>query len=277
MLGSRALPSNSFLRCIEPIKSLYGDGWQKLPISGIVGSTVSERARCMDAEFFALALIWYVAFLFSTVCHEAAHALVAKWGGDLTAYAGGHVTLDPLPHIKREPFGLVIIPWLCLIASHGTSLFGWGSAPFDPYWQIRYPKRAALMALAGPVSNFLIALIAAVIMHIGIAYGVFNLTFSPVIGSTAGGLFDGAAMFLSVLFILNIILGVFNLLPIPPLDGYSVLGLFVPEQAFLNMLSFARSSGFSIVGIILAYQFFPHLVRPVLGWAMYLFMLPLVP
>jgi Zn-dependent protease len=114
-------------------------------------------------------------------------------------------------------------------------------------------------------------------MHIGIAYGVFNLTFSPVIGSTAGGLFDGAAMFLSVLFILNIILGVFNLLPIPPLDGYSVLGLFVPEQAFLNMLSFARSSGFSIVGIILAYQFFPHLVRPVLGWAMYLFMLPLVP
>lgn len=230
----------------------------------------------MDAEFFAIALIWYVAFLFSTVCHEAAHALVAKWGGDLTAYAGGHVTLDPLPHIKREPFGLVVIPWLCLIASQGTSLFGWGSAPFDPYWQIRYPKRAAVMALAGPISNFLIALVAAIVMHIGIAYGIFTLNFSPVVTSTHGGFLEGAAMFLSVLFILNIILGVFNLLPIPPLDGYSVLGLFVPEQTYLNLLNFARSSGFSILGIIIAYQVFPHLVRPVLGWAMYLFMLPLV-
>jgi Zn-dependent protease len=162
-----------------------------------------------------------------------------------------------------------------LIASHGTSLFGWGSAPFNPYWQIRYPRRAALMALAGPISNFLIALCAAVIMHIGIAYGLFTLTFSPVISSNAGGFFDGAAMFLSVLFILNIILGVFNLLPIPPLDGYSVLGLFVPERTYLQLLEFARSSGFSFLGIIVAYKVFPHLARPVLGWAMYLFMLPL--
>ncbi len=231
----------------------------------------------MDSEFFAVALVWYVAFLFSTVCHEAAHAIVAKWGGDLTAYAGGHVTLDPIPHIKREPFGLVIIPWLCLITSHGTSLFGWGSAPFDPYWQIRYPKRAALMALAGPLSNFLIAFVAAIIMHVGISYGVFTLTLSPVIGSTTGGFLDGAAMFLSVLFILNIILGVFNLLPIPPLDGYSVLGLLMPERAYLNLLNFARSPGFSIIGILVAFQIFPQLVRPVLGLAMHIFMLPLMP
>lgn len=231
----------------------------------------------MDSDFFAMALIWYVAFLFSTVCHEAAHALVAKWGGDLTAYSGGQVTLDPIPHIKREPFGLVVIPWLCLLASQGTSMFGWGSAPFDPHWQIRYPRRAAVMALAGPVSNFLIAFIAAVIMHMGISSGLFAINFSPVITSTHGAFLEGAAMFLSVLFILNIILGVFNLLPIPPLDGYSVLGLFMPERAYLSFLTFARSPGFSIFGLILSYQLFPYLVRPVLGWAMYLFMLPILP
>lgn len=228
----------------------------------------------MGSDFFAMALIWYVAFLFSTVCHESAHALVAKWGGDPTAYAGGQVTLDPIPHIKREPFGLVVIPWLCLIATHGATMFGWGSAPFDPYWQIRYPKRAAVMALAGPVSNFLIAFVAAVLMHIGIAYGLFAPGL-PVVSVTGESFVDGAAMLLSVLFILNVILGVFNLLPIPPLDGYSVLGLFVPERTYLQLLEFGRTSGFSVFGIILAYMIFPRVVEPVLSFAKYLFFLPL--
>ena len=228
----------------------------------------------MSSDFFAMALIWYVAFLFSTVCHEAAHALVAKWGGDPTAYAGGQVTLDPIPHIKREPFGLVVIPWLCLIATHGATMFGWGSAPFDPYWQIRYPKRAAVMALAGPVSNFLIAIFAAVVMHIGIAYGIF-VPGLPVVSVTGDSFIDGAAMLLSVLFILNVILGVFNLLPLPPLDGYSVLGLFVPERTYLQLLEFSRTSGFSGFGIILAYLLFPRVVDPVLSFAKYLFFLPL--
>ena len=125
-------------------------------------------------DFLGLVPIFYVVFLFSTVCHEAAHALVAKWGGDLTAYAGGQVTLDPLPHLKREPFGLVVIPLLS--RSTSGSMFGWGSAPFDPYWQIRYPRRAALMALAGPVANLILACVAAVLMHVGVATGVFAAT-----------------------------------------------------------------------------------------------------
>jgi Zn-dependent protease len=228
----------------------------------------------MSSDFFAMALIWYVAFLFSTVCHEAAHALVAKWGGDATAYAGGQVTLDPIPHIKREPFGLVVIPWLCILATHGATMFGWGSAPFDPYWQIRYPKRAAVMALAGPVSNFIIAFFAAIVMHIGISYGFFAPGL-PVVSASGDSFIDGAAMLLSVLFILNVILGVFNLLPLPPLDGYSVLGLFVPERTYLRLLEFARTSGFSGFGIILAYLIFPRVVEPVLAFAKYLFLLPL--
>jgi Zn-dependent protease len=154
-------------------------------------------------------------------------------------------------------------------------MFGWGSAPFDPFWQIRYPRRAALMALAGPVSNFLIAGVAGVLMHVGIAYGIFVIDGNPLVTSSDGPFLEGAGMFLSVLFILNIILGVFNLLPVPPLDGYSVLGLFVPERAFLRLLDFARSPGFSLLGIILAYQIFPQIVRPVLHAAFYLFMLPL--
>lgn len=228
-----------------------------------------------SADFIAIALIWYVAFLFSTVCHEAAHSLVAKWGGDRTAYAGGQVTLDPIPHIKREPFGLVVVPLLCLFATHGATMFGWGSAPFDPFWQIRYPRRAALMALAGPVSNFLIAIAAAILMHVGIYFEIFAAGF-PISASTGDAFIDGAAMLLSVLFILNVILGVFNLLPIPPLDGYSVLGLFLPEQTYLKFLDFSRTSGFSGFGIILAYMIFPRIVEPVLAWAKYLFLLPLL-
>ena len=218
-----------------------------------------------------MAPLWYVAFLFSTVCHEAAHALVAKWGGDQTAYAGGHVTLDPVPHLRREPFGLIVIPLLTLLASRGASMFGWGSAPFDPFWQIRYPKRAALMALAGPLSNFLIALSAGVFMHTGVTMGFFEPSFSTLVYSPLGGLVDGLASFLRVLFILNIILAVFNLLPIPPLDGYSVLGLVLPEEIFLKLLEFARSSGFNFLGIILAYQLFPVVVTPVLQVAVALF------
>lgn len=234
----------------------------------------------MDSEIFALIPLWYVAFLFSTVCHEAAHALVAKWGGDLTAYAGGQVTLDPVPHIKREPFGLLVIPLVTLLTSKGGSMFGWGSAPFDPYWQIRHPRRAALMALAGPVTNFFLAIVAAVCIHIGLAQGVFDLP-QVVVGTQlvsavgSSGIMEGLASFLGIMFILNVLLGTLNLLPVPPLDGYSVLGLFLPEDVTLKMLSMARSSGFSIFGVLLAFQFFPYIASPVLRVAVRLLYMPL--
>ena len=66
----------------------------------------------MSSDFLVAGLIWYVVFLLSTTCHEAAHALAAKWGGDLTAFHGGQVSLDPVPHIRREPFGMVVFPIL---------------------------------------------------------------------------------------------------------------------------------------------------------------------
>ncbi|MCX6611577.1 MAG: hypothetical protein NTW74_12090, partial [Acidobacteria bacterium] len=100
----------------------------------------------MESEWVGLALFFYIAFLFSTICHEAAHALVAKWGGDDTAYLNGQVTLDPMPHIRQEPFGLGILPLISLLlsmAGNGWGVIGYASAPFDPMWAVRNPKKAA--------------------------------------------------------------------------------------------------------------------------------------
>ena len=120
----------------------------------------------------ASAFIYYIVFLFSTTLHEAAHAWAAKLGGDLTAYHGGQVTLDPRPHIRREPFGMVILPLLSVVTS-GWPL-GFASAPFDPQWALRYPRRAGWMALAGPGANLLLMLIAGLALRIGLTIGLFT-------------------------------------------------------------------------------------------------------
>jgi len=221
----------------------------------------------MSPDLLALAPIYYVVFLFSTVCHEAAHALVARWGGDVTAYTGGQVSLDPIPHIRREPFGLVVVPILLLVATGGRSLFGWGSAPFNPLWQIRYPRRAALMALAGPVANFTLACIAFFLIRFSVYSEIF-------LGDTSG-FGESLLTFLHTLFMLNVVLGVFNLLPLPPLDGWSVLGLVLPEDLSLKMIELARTPGASMVGILVAWQLFPRMAGPVLQFAQGLLLLGL--
>ncbi len=219
----------------------------------------------------ALSLIQYMVFLFSTVCHEAAHALAAKWGGDPTAFLGGQVTLSPWPHIRREPFGMVLMPLLGLFT--GTGLIGWASAPFDPFWSQRYPKRAAWMSLAGPMANFTLVIIAAVLMRVGFAARLFRFPdhFSSMHLVQATGsseLMDGAAVFLSVLFSLNILLGTFNLLPIPPLDGFSVLGLFLPENAARKLAELRISIGaYAFIGLLLAWRVFGDMYIFVMGHA----------
>lgn len=225
----------------------------------------------MTSELLAMVPIWYVAFLFSTVAHEAAHALVAKWGGDDTAYAGGQVTLDPTPHIRREPFGLVVVPLLMLFTS--GMMIGWGSAPYNPYWQVRYPKRAALMALAGPLTNLALALITGIIIRILIETGVFGFPFSGVsftrlVSVETGGFLEGLATLLSVLFSLNVILFAFNLIPFPPLDGYTVLGLVLPERLSLKMIELSHSPMFSIFGILIAWKIFPLIAPGCLKFAL---------
>ena len=166
----------------------------------------------MNAELLGLGVMWYVVFLFSLTCHEASHALAAKLGGDLTAFHGGQVTLNPIPHMRREPFGTIVFPLLSYAV--GGWMIGWGSAPYDPRWQYRYPRRAAGMALAGPLANVALLMMAAVAIHIGIATGMFSepssARFTQVVASTSAGFPEALATFFSILFSLNLLLAAFN-------------------------------------------------------------------
>src|ERR1700733_10939440 len=218
----------------------------------------------MTAQFLLLGVIWYIVFLFSTTCHEGAHALIARIGGDSTAFHGGQVTLNPWPHIRREPFGLVVVPILSYFVAHW--MIGWASAPYDPDWQQRYPRRAAWMALGGPAANFSLMLVAAIAIELGVHYGVFepplNPGFAQVTQATGAGPAAFAATFLSILFILNLILGTFNLLPVPPLDGQNVIKLLMPEPFALRYLGWTRQ-GFGFIGLFVAWYLFdiifPHI------------------
>ncbi len=207
-----------------------------------------------------IGLIWFVVFLFSTTCHEGAHALVAKLGGDPTA--SGQVTLNPIPHIQREPFGMVLVPLLSYF--YGGWMMGWASAPYDPMWAYRHPHRAARMALAGPAANFVLMLIGAIGIRAGLAIGTFqppaSVSFTRIVEATDPSGFGALlAIFLSVLFILNLILGTFNLLPVPPLDGNVGVTIFMSEEKARSFLDLFRQSGFGMMGIVLAWVVFGRL------------------
>src|ERR1700740_3864116 len=97
----------------------------------------------MTPDFLVLGVIWYIVFLFSTTCHEGPHRLAAKLGGDTTAFEGGQVSLNPIPHIRRSPVGLVLVPIISYFVAHW--MLGWASAPYDPLWQEGHPRRATWM------------------------------------------------------------------------------------------------------------------------------------
>jgi Zn-dependent protease len=212
----------------------------------------------MGSEVIALGVIWYVAFLLSLTCHEAAHALAAKKAGDPTAHEAGQVTLNPVPHMRREPFGTILVPLITYAAS--GFMLGWASAPYDPSWQQRHPKRAAWMALAGPAANLLLVAISVAAIRIGIAAGAFQMpgafNFSHMVAAPGGGLAEGLAKFLSILFSLNLMLGAFNLLPLPPLDGATAIGIFLSDKAALRFATLARSPMFSLIGLLVAWRVF---------------------
>ena len=204
----------------------------------------------LSPEALAGYFILFVVFLFSTTCHEAAHALVAKIGGDETAFHGGQVTLNPVPHIQREPWGMVIIPILMLVMT--GSIIGWASAPYDPNWERRHPHRAAWMALAGPATNYTLMLIAAILLRVGwqqawlhpFAYTLAYVTFS-----------------------LNLLLGTFNLLPVTPLDGSTAIMLFMPEGRAARYLDWLRGNQYGLVGLVVALVGFKYIYAPIEAFA----------
>jgi len=214
----------------------------------------------LSPELLALGFIWYVAFLFSTTCHEAAHALAAKSGGDDTAFAGGQVSLNPIPHIQREPWGMVVIPILSLIVN--GSIIGWASAPYNPEWERRHPRRAAWMALAGPATNYTLMLIAAVALRLGWSQGWLHD--DPVTGKP-----DFASSVLRAFFSLNLLLGTFNLLPVPPLDGSTAVMLFMGETRSQRYLDWLRGNSYAMVGLLLAIVAFRYVYAPIKAFATY--------
>ncbi|MGH9626968.1 MAG: site-2 protease family protein [Bryobacteraceae bacterium] len=226
----------------------------------------------MDADTLALGPIWYVIFLLSITCHEAAHALAAKLGGDMTAFHSGQVSLNPFPHIRREPFGTVLVPLISYVAS--GFMIGWASAPYDPLWQRRHPKRAALMSLAGPAANFILVLIAAVIMYAGISAGAFQLprsiTFTSLIDASSPGAAEGVAQLVSVLFSLNLLLGTFNLLPVPPLDGFGALTLFASPGIAAKLDEWSQMRAFALLGLVIAWRLFDYIYPPIFMTALQL-------
>jgi Zn-dependent protease len=216
----------------------------------------------LSPELLALGFIWYVAFLFSTTCHEAAHALVAKIGGDETASSGGQVTLNPVPHMQREPWGMVVIPLLSFLVTQ--SMIGWASAPFDPHWERRHPRRSAWMALAGPAANYSLMLLAVLGLHFGWSHKWLH--YDPV---THRG--DFAANILSAFFFLNLLLGTFNLLPVPPLDGSTVVMLFMGEERARRYLDWLRGNSYAMLGLLLAMVTFRYIYSPIENFALRLF------
>ncbi len=207
-------------------------------------------------------ILTFFVFIFSTAAHEAAHAITAKKFGDHTAADAGLVTLDPTPHIRREPVGMLLLPLSMLILT--GSLIGWGSAPYSPFWAVNNPRPKALMALAGPMANLAIGLLCYALMLAGIYLGVFEFGFADdgalVIAKIEA--LSGLALFISIGLWLNIFLCLFNLLPIPPLDGSSVITLLMPKR-YATIVEEARfSPNVQMFSMLLIFYFGPRLVMP---------------
>lgn len=227
----------------------------------------------MDAlgpDVLAVGAAWYVVLILSLTVHEACHALAALRGGDRTAYLGGQVSLDPLPHIRREPFGTVLVPLLSFAWSGW--MIGWASTPYDPRWAAAHPRRAALMSLAGPAGNLALLLLAAAAIRAGVAVDAFTVpeyaTFSQLVVGPAGSVWGALALLLSILFSLNLVLFVFNLFPVPPLDGSGALPLLIPDAyAARRVQAWLSNPSFALLGLLLAWYLFPSVFRPVYGAA----------
>ncbi len=211
-------------------------------------------------------LAWYLVFLFSTTFHEFAHAYLAFRGGDMTAYETGHVTLSPAPHIRRSPVGMIVLPILSYLQLGW--MMGFASVPFNADWGKQNPRRQALMSLAGPGANLVLALTALGLMRGLLAAHVFQYAESGGSGhyveavSGARSPLGALALVLGVTLKLNVVLFLFNLIPVPPLDGASVLAGFFPGQIGVLYQRMRQLPAFELLGLLLAWRLFPYLASP---------------
>ncbi len=184
-------------------------------------------------KFLVQAGILVVVF-YSIIIHEVSHAWVASWLGDDTAQRQGRLSLNPIKHI--DIFGTVVLP-LLLYFSAGF-IFGYAKpVPINPYNFKNYKRDSGLTALAGPISNICIAVLFTFVYHMG--SGVMLLP----------------QLALMVVY-LNLLLAFFNLIPVPPLDGSKVLGIFLSDRAYYQWPLQEKKGMIILIGVILVSNLF---------------------
>lgn len=185
----------------------------------------------MDITF---TIFQVITLIFSVMLHEISHGLMAERLGDPTARLAGRITLNPLKHI--DLFGSILLP-LILMISGSPIVLGWAKpVPYNPSGLKNPQKAAAKIAAAGPLSNFALAAAFAVLLRFMIAFG------------TGVTLIE----FFASIVIVNLFLGVFNLIPIPPLDGSKVLFGFLPMNGRgYSLMRFLERFGFVLIFALL--------------------------
>lgn len=191
-------------------------------------------------------LFYFLVLVPSAILHEYMHGFVADKLGDPTARYAGRLTLDPRVHI--DPIGSILLPLGLFLMSGGRFMFAYAKpVPYNPYNLKNQKWGPVAVALAGPFSNFFLAFV----------FGIFA-QFLPQI-----------SLFLSIIVIANITLGVFNLVPIPPLDGSKVLLAIIPDSR-QDIRNFLERYGFVLLIIFMV--FFYPLLSPVIDLLYRLFL-----
>ena len=201
---------------------------------------------------FNLLIFQLVVLLMSVVIHEVSHGIVALWQGDPTAKLMGRLTLNPIKHL--DIWGSFLVPLMLFVFSGGNFLFGWAKpVPYNPYNLRNQKWGPAMVGLAGPASNFLIAIV------FGLALRFFPI--SDVV------FIQNLAQLFVIIVMLNILLGVFNLVPIPPLDGSKLLFSVLPPH-MRHIQEFLERYGFIILLFFIFFAF--QVIFPIVGGLFYL-------
>ncbi|OGX26302.1 MAG: hypothetical protein A3J51_04715 [Omnitrophica WOR_2 bacterium RIFCSPHIGHO2_02_FULL_45_21] len=185
-----------------------------------------------------------IIFFLAVVIHEYAHGATAYWLGDRTAKYAGRLTLNPLAHI--DPFGTVLLPIL-LVISRSPVIFGWAKPVPINYWGLRNPKKDILwVGLAGPLANIILAAGLSLLLKMDLAVPTFITQL----------ILQG--------ILINLVLAVFNLIPVPPLDGSRILISILPAGLTKQYAAIERY-GFIILFILLYFRFFDYIIWPIVN------------